>query len=205
MLAPSRRGNRGRGWTCEGAPITGTTESVLLELATAGNVECTTNEINGTITENGKANDLVKVSSVSTTDLPSSALCATPFPAGPGTLTADLPWNMRLTTKGTTEVKSAVNETVGSRSEGVMFELGWGEPKKGCKFYAAAVKGKLPINEAGKLEKPLVASYKTALKLFPDSNKECGSQYNGSGKHGGPLTAAFALTSGGFPVYAYLK
>src|ERR1035437_7432814 len=100
MLAPARKGYRGRGGTLGGAPSTGTTQSDLLELATDGNVERTTNEINGTITENGKADDLVKVSSVSTTDLPSSALCATPFPAGPGTLTAaDLPWNMRLTTK----------------------------------------------------------------------------------------------------------
>jgi hypothetical protein len=186
-----------------GAPLTATNASVLMATMLHGNIECTTNELAGTVSENGKKLDRASITSLSTTDLPSSTLCSTGFEEGPGTFAAvDLPWTMRFTTKGTTELKSAANVMVGKKSEGVMFELWWGLQKQACKYTSAAVKaGTFPINEPSMLEKPLVVSYTGTFSLFPDSGKECGKQ----GGNGATLTASFALTSNGFPVYAYLK
>lgn len=80
--------------------------SNLIFVTTSGNLECSSNILTGTVSNNGSSKDKGVINTESSTGEESGHACKTTTGLGPAEITSEkLPWSVEYTTKGTSEVK----------------------------------------------------------------------------------------------------
>jgi hypothetical protein len=172
-----------KGALAVGAEVVAESSDLTFETS-AGNLECTTNVLTGTLSKNSSKKDEGAIASEHSSGGEPGGLCKTTTPLGPTEIsTSNLPWATVLSSKGIDEVKGKkVSFTATFPNEGGLK----------CTFEAAKVKSTFTIGG------PVVLH--TVKQKFKANKKTSGT---GCPKEG-TLTGTFQGTSGGETVEAEL-
>ena len=165
-----------------GAQVVAESSDLIFETS-AGNLECTSNVLTGTLSKNNAKKDEGKIEKEVSTGGEPGGLCKTTTPLGPTSITtSNLPWSTDLTTKGIDEVKGKKVSFVSTfPNEGIK-----------CTFEASKVKSTFTIGG------PVVIH--TVKQKFKANKKTSGA---GCPKEG-TLSGTFQGTSGGETVESEL-
>ncbi len=155
--------------------------SNLIFETSAGNVECSTNELLGTVTTNGAVKDLLTLAETEFAGLEIGGLCKTSALGPVEVIGQDLPWHEELTTKGAVTIKGTkkVAFTV------VVVDLG-----ENCTYEASKVDGTFATGAEGKPVPFETAITKQAFKVGK-------AMANAGCPKSGLLSGTASATSGG--------
>lgn len=155
--------------------------SDLVFVTAAGNLECSSNVLTGTVALNSSSKDKGNITEESSTGEFEGGACKTTTPLGPALITASgLPWPTEFTTKGTSTVKGSKKVTFTS-----VFPLAGGAK---CVYESAKVGSTFTVGGALTLT--------TSNQVFKVNKKTSNAACPTEGK----LSGHFAVTSGGEPV-----
>jgi len=172
-----------KGELAVGAEVVADSTDLVFETS-AGNLECTSNILKGTLSKNNAKKDEGEIAEEHSTGSEPGGLCKTTTPLGPTEIsTSNLPWLTVLSTKGVDEVKGKkVSFTSTFPNEGGLK----------CTFEAAKVKSSFTIGG------PVVIH--TVKQKFKANKKISGAQCPKEGT----LTGDWTVTSGGEAVESEL-
>lgn len=189
-------GRTAKGVLPVGAKITASSSDLIFVTA-SGNLECSSNILEGTLETNESTKDKGKITgehSSGTEPEGKGELCKTTTPFGPAQIVSkNLPWAVEFTTKGTSTVKKGSSGKVAFTS---IFP--GGGPGAECTYEAAKVNSTFV---AGKEGEPIPATLTTNEQLFKKNKKLSNTLCPETGK----LSGHFSLTSGGETVLEELK
>jgi hypothetical protein len=159
--------------------------SNLVFVTSSGNLECTSNILEGTVENNGAAKDKGSVTKESSTGEEAGGLCKTTTGLGPASIeSSGFPWPIEYTTKGTSSLKGSKKVTFTSTFPGA------GGAK--CTYEAAKVAS--TFNTSG------VITQTTTNQVFKANKKTSNPACPKEGK----LSGSFKLFSGDEAVEAEL-
>jgi hypothetical protein len=169
-----------------GDPVKGDSSNLIFATS-AGNLECSENELTGSVTVNEAVKDKGTITGEKSTGAEGGGACKTTTPLGPALITAEhLPWSLELLSSGKAKVKA---KKVAFKS---VFPAAGGAI---CTFEASTVNATFPRLKPKKgqeLEGPALVITTTG-QLFKLNKKVSNAACPESGK----LTGDFALTSSG--------
>jgi hypothetical protein len=151
--------------------------SNLIFVTSAGNLECSTNVLTGTVTKNNETKDTGSVTAESSTGHETDNECKTTTPLGPAEIkSSGFPWPITFTDKGVAEVKG---------TKKVIFTSVFPGAGVTCVFEASKVKASFTIGGPLKIT--------TSNQVFKANKKTSGAACPKEGK----LSGEFSLTSSG--------
>ncbi len=169
-----------KGPLASGAAITASSSNLVFVTST-GNLECSSNILEGTLTNNGATKDKGSITAESSTGTEpegKGTLCKTTTPFGPAVIEAKhLPWSVEFTNKGTATVKG--------KKVAFTSVFPGGGPGAECTYEAAKVNSTFTVGG------PLTLT--TTEQLFKKNKKLSNSLCPETGK----LSGTFSVTSGG--------
>jgi len=162
-----------KGPLAAGANVKAESTNLIFETS-AGNLECSTNIIEGTVGNNGAKKDKGSITKEESTGTEAGGQCKTTTPFGPTTITtSNLPWEVIFTSKGANEVKAHKVSFTSTFGGGVA-----------CTFEASKVKSSFTIGGPLSLS-TTKQKFKASKKI---SNPQCPKE--------GTLTGTWSVTSG---------
>ncbi len=172
-----------KGALAAGATVKAESSNLIFETS-AGNLECTTNILEGTVANNGSKKDNGSITKETSTGGEAGGLCKTTTILGPTEIsTSNLPWADEFTSKG-------VNEVKGKKVSFTSTFPNAGGAK--CIFEASKVKSSFTIGGPVKIT-TTKQKFKANKSL---SNAQCPKE--------GTLSGEFTLSSGGETVSSEL-
>lgn len=172
-----------KGPLAAGASVTASSSNLIFETS-AGNLECSSNILEGTVGNNGSKKDKGSITKEESKGGEAGGLCKTTTPFGAAEIsTSNLPWSDEFTSKG-------VNEVKGKKVSFTSTFPGAGGVK--CTFEASKVKSTFKIGGALKITTSK-QKFKASKSL---SNPQCPKE--------GTLSGEFSVTSGGETVTSEL-
>ncbi len=171
---------KGKGLLSAGAEVKASSSNLVF-VTSAGNLECTENVLNGTLTNNSGKKDKASVTSEKSAGKEAEGDCKTSTLLGRTKIKAgDFPWTQELTTKGTGATKG---------SKKVLFESTF--PEAGnivCIFESSKVADTFKPGAAGS---PTAVTLTVTNQVFKRSKKGSNAACPAEGK----LSGSFELTS----------
>jgi hypothetical protein len=172
---------KGKGLLAAGAEVKASSSNLVF-VTSAGNLECSENVLNGTLTNNSSAKDKVGVTSETSAGKEAEGDCKTTTLLGRTKITSgDFPWTQELTTKQT----GATKGTKKVKFESVFPEAG----NAICIFESGKVKETYKPGAAGSPTPVSLVVTNQVFKRGKGSNAACPSE--------GKLSGSFELTSSG--------
>lgn len=174
-----------------GAPITASSSNLVFHTE-AGNLECTSNVIEGTVSNNGAAKDLGSITSESSTgEIGFGSACNTTTPFGPAAVaSSNLPWPDEFSAKGTNAVKKGAGKVAFTST----FILAEGAS---CTYESSKVSSTFVPGAAGS---PVAVELTTTKQVFKINKKTS----NPACPKTGELSGTWAVTSAGETVSSEL-
>jgi hypothetical protein len=180
---------KGKGLLSAGAEVKASSSNLVF-VTSAGNLECTENVLNGTLTNNAAKKDKASVTSEKSSGKEAEGDCKTSTVLGRTKIKAgDFPWTQELATsgKGTTKgTKKVLFESVFPEADNIV-----------CIFEASKVADTFSPGAAGS-PRPLTLT--VANQVFKRSKKGSNAACPKEGK----LSGSFEVTSGGEAIEAEL-
>src|ERR1700712_2995653 len=94
----------GKGALKAGDPVKGDSSNLIF-VTSSGNLECSENELAGTVSVNGSTKDKGSITSEKSTGAEGGGACKTTTPLGPALITSEhLPWSIELLSSGNMKV-----------------------------------------------------------------------------------------------------